>query len=365
MASIDPPPDESKGPAKDYGSWSLTELKEELRRRNAKLTGKKAQLVQRLIDYDQLFGNIINNPESCYKLTEPEAQEYLDLNSDSLVPSLNNDDLERFTVLTEREDVLTASNLYKEGFLLTCRLAYESQEDAYFINSICSSEMRKNISYRITIKLNDHIILETQCECAAGMGPYAQCKHVIPVIYAIIDFTTSKKIIINRTCTSKLQTFHQPNKIYTGNPVKAEDLVLRANNTNLNKIATFDPRPSETNFKRLGIPPSENYENDFRNLIINFSASNNSSMPIRHLYQIADKKAFYQDHDYLKKTAAEEFIDGEQISVPQIKVLEVKTRNKKVWKKERLRRLQSSEFGRICKSMEQSRKKLARSLLKF
>ncbi|KAI5639135.1 hypothetical protein NE865_08335 [Phthorimaea operculella] len=107
MASIDPPPDEPAGPAKDYGSWSLTDLKEELRRRNAKLTGKKAQLVQRLIDYDQLFGNIINNPESCYKITEPEALHYFDVTSDLLVPSLNTDDLERFTVLTEREDVLT------------------------------------------------------------------------------------------------------------------------------------------------------------------------------------------------------------------------------------------------------------------
>ena len=42
-----------------------------------------------------------------------------------------------------------------------------------------SREMSKLVLYTIDIAIeNDGIIAECQCECAAGMGPLAHCKHI-------------------------------------------------------------------------------------------------------------------------------------------------------------------------------------------
>ena len=67
-----------------------------------------------------------------------------------------------------------------------------------------------------------HVVVECQCQCAAGMGPEAHCKHVAVTLYAI---TQADKGTME-TCTQVLQTFHQAKK-YTGSPVKMNELELR------------------------------------------------------------------------------------------------------------------------------------------
>ena len=37
-------------------------------------------------------------------------------------------------------------------------------------------------------------VLQCQCECAAGMGPTAHCKHVRAVLYALCEFTETKSV---------------------------------------------------------------------------------------------------------------------------------------------------------------------------
>ena len=77
------------------------------------------------------------------------------------------------------------------------------------------------MAYKVDIKLDGHgIIQECQCQCTAGTGPNAHCKHVGLVYYAITK--VSEGIKTKETCTQQLQSFHQVKK-YNGSPVKMQD----------------------------------------------------------------------------------------------------------------------------------------------
>ncbi|XP_014681095.1 PREDICTED: uncharacterized protein LOC106820991 [Priapulus caudatus] len=74
---------------REYGKWKLGELKEELGKRRAKKSGKKADLVKRLEQYDRNnnFGKEQLEDEHAYKITTPPAEMYKDLNADSEFPN--------------------------------------------------------------------------------------------------------------------------------------------------------------------------------------------------------------------------------------------------------------------------------------
>lgn len=57
------------------------------------------------------------------------------------------------------------------------RRKYALSDTSVFIQSSFTADMRKATSYLVNIKLERGMILETECECAAGTGPKAHCKH--------------------------------------------------------------------------------------------------------------------------------------------------------------------------------------------
>ena len=74
--------------------------------------------------------------------------------------------------------------------------------------------MKQNVVYNIDIALDEHgVISECQCDCGAGMGPDAHCKHICATFYAAIEFTNTGILRVHETCTSKLMTFHQTKKV--------------------------------------------------------------------------------------------------------------------------------------------------------
>ncbi|XP_074658610.1 uncharacterized protein LOC141911521 [Tubulanus polymorphus] len=82
------------------------------------------------------------------------------------------------------------------------------------------AEMKKSVSYKVDVVIdNCGVVVEVQCECGAGQGPNAHCKHVTTVLYAAYKFKEEKKIITEVTCTQTLQTFHRT-KPHLGSPVK-------------------------------------------------------------------------------------------------------------------------------------------------
>lgn len=63
--------------------------------------------------------------------------------------------------------------------------------------------MKKSVSYNVDVLIStDIVVTETQCECGAGQGPTAHCKHVGAVLYGITQFPSDKANFISEvTCT--------------------------------------------------------------------------------------------------------------------------------------------------------------------
>ncbi|KAL5009866.1 hypothetical protein ScPMuIL_012171 [Solemya velum] len=75
---------------KDYGTLSLSELKEELKSRGARLSGRKKELVERLESYDRNFNfGKANEVEKEYEMFLPPISSYRDINQDSDFPPVN------------------------------------------------------------------------------------------------------------------------------------------------------------------------------------------------------------------------------------------------------------------------------------
>ena len=62
--------------------------------------------------------------------------------------------------------------------------------------------MKKSVSYKVDLSLDNMLVVqEAQCECGAGQGPTAHCKHVACVLYALHCVTCTGSIITEQTCT--------------------------------------------------------------------------------------------------------------------------------------------------------------------
>lgn len=71
---------------------------------------------------------------------------------------------------------------------------------AYFSATVWA-EMKKSVAYRTDFSLKDGVIHESQCECGAGQGPSAHCKHVGATIYGVNRFATDGYVLTEQTCT--------------------------------------------------------------------------------------------------------------------------------------------------------------------
>lgn len=107
---------------------------------------------------------ISNDPETTFKIDRPGPENFMDINSHSNIANVNEGDLSRYSVLADRENLSSSKNMYEENFLLTCRSAESGTY--HFVTGLCLSEMRKNVSYNITIKFQENTFLEGQRECA-------------------------------------------------------------------------------------------------------------------------------------------------------------------------------------------------------
>ena len=125
-------------------------------------------------------------------------------------------------------------------FLRFLRWAHNDDTTPY--KGQCRAEMRRTLCYHCyaSVEVNGEV-LETECECAAGMGTTAHCKHIQAVLLAIIDFTGGKQPKLELCCTDILQSFHRLRRPHTGSTVKASKLKLTKETLTLN----FDPRPQK------------------------------------------------------------------------------------------------------------------------
>lgn len=79
-------------------------------------------------------------------------------------------------------------------------IAFLCQNTNLFVKSLCSAQMKKNVDYTVKIHLNSEkrSIIMASCECPAGKGQNAACKHVGALAYAVEFYgLTGKTIIFN------------------------------------------------------------------------------------------------------------------------------------------------------------------------
>lgn len=199
----------------------------------------------------------------------------------------------------------------------------------------------KQIQYEVNIKLaQDGEPLESQCECAAGKGNEAHCKHVGVVLLGVANMAQQRVLILNEVTTQKLQTFHQPTKKYIATPLKAKKLPTKRNLRNI----IFSPYPVEQINK-------QEYNIQFRNKIINFQ---NSSMPLKQLFEPANPMAIQNDHLYEADGPIDRILKMNYlVDITKEKVIEVEksTRGQyknKEWHYHRKIRITASIFHTVC-----------------
>ena len=92
-------------------------------------------------------------------------------------------------------------------------MRYCEQDDKIFMKTQCQAKMHRTTTYNIDISIDKYgNVLETQCECAAGMGPFAHCKHINSSFLPRLDHSAGKSMNLELTCTETIQTFHRPGR---------------------------------------------------------------------------------------------------------------------------------------------------------
>ena len=201
-----------------YEKLTLQQLKDFCRQKGARVSRRKKDLIMRLEAYDRNddFGHTNRTEIVKWTMSRPEDIKYKDVSENTLTKW-------KLQVLKYCELKEDATRLYQNGYLVFLRISTNKSE-AYF-RSKCRASMKKSMSYFADIKMNvvnNMLVPESsQCECAAGMGPSAFCKHIGATFLAILGASDGSKMILEQSCTSQLQTFHRPAKTYQGSPIKS------------------------------------------------------------------------------------------------------------------------------------------------
>ncbi|XP_062599633.1 uncharacterized protein LOC134261201 [Saccostrea cucullata] len=249
--------------ATNFGSMTIPELGKELEKIGAKKSGRKRELVERLEAYTRNAhcSRTDLTAAQYYVMVLPDPQKYEDLNSDKNFPGCNMDNITTYLAQFNKNLESKAKNLYNDGFIKYIRTTENNA--LWYVRSAIRAEMSKSVVYTIDIVMeNDGNIAECQCECAAGMGPLAHCKHIFTALFACLSFKTHGSVKTEQTCTQRLQTFHRV-RPHRGTPMKANNLDMPGCEEICNFADGFDPRPVEYR-NNLG------YKSYFQNVCLSY-----------------------------------------------------------------------------------------------
>ena len=277
----------------------------------------------------------------------PDPQLYKDLHSDKTFQGCTASEISTFLSKFNKTTDKKGRDMYTDGFIQYMKVTFHDSH--WFVRSSVKASMIKSVKYVVDVMIGqDRSVVESQCECAAGMGPDAHCKHVCAVLFACADFMKLGTYKTELTCTQKLQTFHRA-KPHKGSPLKARQLDMPGCDEICNN--EYDPRPVEYR----GNPGYQSY---FRNVCLNYRGI--SRTPIFQLYEAVNMRAYDLDHDYLKDTFSDthlKLLNVSEISEESARQVMVKTATQAandLWFEERCKRLHSSTFGRICKATDRT-----------
>ena len=195
----------------DYGKLTVAQLKVELERRGAKVTGRKKELVERLEAYEKNCNfqskSVVELPSLNPMPIWPNGTfSSLTQMHHAEVPKIRAEHIEQYVLYRQVCDQTSAEdkNSLKKGALMAkeniAALSFfkDSDSNQTFFSGIVNAAMKKKVQYSIKFVLNNSTgeIQCSHCECPAGMGPHGTCKHVIAALMALSDFS-AKEILIS------------------------------------------------------------------------------------------------------------------------------------------------------------------------
>ncbi len=179
---------------KQYGKKTVPELQALLRARGIRPFGRKADLVAALEKHDQMRATSAHlSPSSAPSLpldsisaTWPPPGDFrsLTVQLQDQLPDLLFQQIEQYIMKWQGRDqeMLTEVRAVKHGKRMASRVHGLSHcfKDLHFFTGAVDAEMKKRVVYAIKLAVDKQgQISFSSCECAAGVGPRATCKHII------------------------------------------------------------------------------------------------------------------------------------------------------------------------------------------
>lgn len=339
-----------------YSLMTVANLKIELKKRNASLTGKKADLVARLETYDKNFGvnddGLAEYLESEQSMVVPADGLYKDINASTKLPPFTRHHIQSFSERYSK-NIKYALQMYESRHLVTARVA---ELGSYtFFRGQCKASMKK-IMYVVDLKIccaeNACTVEESHCECAAGNGLEAHCKHVLVLMLGIENMVRHKCINLYQTCTQQLMVFKRPKPFYAS-PMECHKIGKRRKEINFNPIKNED------------IPIS--YNDYVKNLVVNFGPT---TAPIKQTIPPANTYAIEWDHSfYCKMTGEEHMLQNLLLKdVTKEKIIDIEKNTRlqskcEEWKDIRKTHITASVYYNVCHCKPINKKHLAEKIM--
>lgn len=231
---------------------------------------------------------------------------------------------EWFTARQATASLKKGRQLFHEKFL-KCTETFKMTNMVY-IKSMCSAQTSKNVDYLVQTLVHKKDIIQASCQCAAGAGLNAACKHLAALFYCIEHYQGCGIVheAISRTNTA--QQWKMPPKGKKPDPMTSFE-IGKGGKPNMEKesVITMD-------------------------ILQNIMIQNNVNSPLL-LNRNCNLNAYALDHDYFNEPLSLSYVSRINVmSKKEIVLIEKKTRSQfhsKLWHKARKSRITAS----IAKSM--------------
>ncbi len=288
----------------DYDNMSLKALRAELKKRGARVAGRKGDLLNRLQDLCgiQRQEPPVASPDiqlpgwpssSVFRSVGPQHQLQVPPITCAHIQAYVQQGQGNSTVVGPDRGPLKKGKKLSESNLQALSFVVHGSDNMCFVSGCVQAQMKKKVVYvvRLIVRSNGEISHST-CDCPSGIGPRSTCKHVCAAAFALADIKAGNKVVIQQSCTDTLQAFHRPVKAHIGSPVKAANLFK--NNGESDDDDDDDPRPKK--FRNRA-----SYSTDVQNATVAFSFYSGMDVAFRYSFGQADLQTASIDHDYLRK----------------------------------------------------------------
>lgn len=285
----------------DILKMKVAELKIELSKVGAKVTGRKHDLAERLQAYrrnSNFSGQSFQLPEQSCMPPWPSAFHSMTMDDWPIMPSIGQAQIETYVLhhqafanqpLGDQASLSKARKMTENS--IQALSIHKDGNTSYFSGIVEKSMKKLHYNIKIVIQQNGKITC-SECECPAGKGPHSTCKHVCSCLLAISEFVSNKIILIKKSCTEELQSFKKPRQSHGGAPMKIAELGDQS------ALFLHDPRPIQ--FRKR---PA--YNDEVRSNIINFCATSSANLAMLSAYSSANECAAQAEHDYSVLRSAE------------------------------------------------------------